>query len=162
MATTIEQVPDTTEPVGGAATWDGLPISQEQPHGASVVVYRRCGTAYEYLVLHRAHEGPDYEGDWAWTPPSGARFPGEAVKVCARRELAEETGMSLPPLPTAFGTDEWEVYLAQAPATWEVVVSEEHDRFEWLPAAEAIARCLPAVVGESIRRVADLVEGRAG
>jgi 8-oxo-dGTP pyrophosphatase MutT (NUDIX family) len=153
MATTIEQVPDTTR--------DDQCVAQEAPFGASVVVYRRIGPRYEYLVLHRAHAGPGFEGDWAWTPPSGGRLPGEAAKACARRELLEETGMSLPPIPTAFGTADWEVYLAQAPASWDVRLSDEHDRFAWLPADEAVARCLPELVGHSIRRVADLVESAA-
>ena len=66
-------------------TWDGLPVSAEQPFGASVVVWRRNGESREWLLLHRHHHGRDYEGAWAWTPPSGARFPGEAVEDCAQR-----------------------------------------------------------------------------
>ena len=35
----------------------------------------------EFLLLHRvAPGGPDYEGEWAWTPPAGARQPREDLK----------------------------------------------------------------------------------
>ncbi|MGD2155597.1 MAG: NUDIX hydrolase [Anaerolineales bacterium] len=34
-----------------------------------------------------------YVGDWSWTPPSGARYPGEPIEDCAWRELKEETGV---------------------------------------------------------------------
>src|SRR5687767_10650184 len=106
----------------------------EPPFGAVIVVYRRIeapeAPRFEYLVLHRAGEDPTFEGEWAWTPPSGCRFPDERVKDCARRELEEETGLPLPTIPTAFGNDGWEVFLAQAPPTWQVRLSEEHDRFE--------------------------------
>ena len=77
-------------------TWDGLPISEEPPFGATVVVYRHNGARLEILLLHRAHHGPDYVGDWAWTPPAGSRLPDEPIEACARRELLEETGLDLP------------------------------------------------------------------
>lgn len=65
-----------------AFTWDGLPVAPEPPHGACVVVRRAAG---EYLVLHRAHLGRDFAGDWAWTPPAGSRQPGEPVLAAALR-----------------------------------------------------------------------------
>ena len=58
-------------------TWDGLPVAREKPYGASILVWRRAGAGREWLVLHRAHHGRDYAGDWGWTPPAGARLPGE-------------------------------------------------------------------------------------
>lgn len=76
-------------------TWDGKPISPDPPYGASIIVYRPSAKGRRFLILHRAHRGPAYEGEWAWTPPSGARYPGEPVEQCAQRELAEETGLRL-------------------------------------------------------------------
>jgi len=134
-------------------TWDGEPVSPDPPFGASVVVYRRRAGALEFLVLHRAH-GVAAEGDWAWTPPSGARYPGEAIGDCATRELAEESGLRLTLLPTDLGGPEWRVYAAEAPEGADVRLSEEHDGFLWLPAPVAAARCLPTVVGASIAAVA--------
>ena len=77
-------------------TWDGQPIADDPPHGVTIVVHRRGAVGYEVLVLHRARHGPDYVGDWAWTPPAGCRLPSEDVDVCARRELYEEAGLVLP------------------------------------------------------------------
>src|SRR5689334_8450153 len=103
-------------------TWDGLPIAQEPPFGAVVVVFRDGGSGCELLLLHRAHSGPDYSGDWAWTPPSGARLPGEPIEACARRELGEETGLSLQLTHTDCGSEDWPVYIAEAPLDAHVVL----------------------------------------
>jgi 8-oxo-dGTP pyrophosphatase MutT (NUDIX family) len=127
------------------ATWDGLPISEEPPFGATVVVVRGRGAAAEALLLHRAHHGPEFAGDWAWTPPAGARLPGESIEDCARRELREETGLDLLLKLTACGTTEWPCYLACAPHNAQVVLDAEHDRFEWVAADVAPARCMPDV-----------------
>ncbi len=135
-------------------TWDGLPVSEEKPFGATVAVWRRAGGSLEWLVLHRKHRGPNYEGDWAWSPPAGACLPDEALDDCARRELLEETGLELSLEPTGCGTEEWAVFVAEAPGDVDVAISAEHDRFEWLSLADASARCLPAVVASGLECVA--------
>jgi len=135
-------------------TWDGLPVSDEKPYGASVVVWRRRGGRREWLILHRHHLGPAYEGDWAWTPPSGARLPGESVAACASREVAEETGLvALELQSTDCGSDEWAVFAAEAAPDGEVRLDAEHDRYRWVRLEEACNRCLPRVVGDGLRRV---------
>ena len=139
-------------------TRDGLPISPDPPHGAAVVVYRCNGPVVEYLILHRAHRGPGYEGDWAWGPPSGARLPGEPVDRCARRELEEDTGLRLPVRRVGGTAGSWALYAAEAPAGAAVRLSVEHDRWAWVGRDEAVRRCLPAVVGRQILTVARLVE----
>ncbi len=138
-------------------TWDGLPVSDEPPYGASVVVWRERDGDREFLLLHRAHAGADYEGDWAWSPPAGARLPGEALEACVLRELREETGLEL---SFAFvSTDgDWALALARAPAEAPVVLDAEHDRYEWLPLELAIARCLPAEVAAGLERAAAAIE----
>lgn len=140
-------------------TWDGLPVSDERPYGVMVVVYRRLVGRLEVLLLHRAHRGPDYEGDWAWTPPAGARFPGEAVEVCARRELREEAGLALDVQPTGCGTVDWPVYVAEAPpgAMVSVAHDPEHDRYEWLSPSAAVTRCRPARVAAALNRAVALL-----
>ena len=80
---------------GIRTTWDGLPISDEWPFGATVIVYRVRFAKPEVLLLHRAHYGPDHAGDWAWTPTAASRLPGEPIDQCARRELREETGLEV-------------------------------------------------------------------
>jgi 8-oxo-dGTP pyrophosphatase MutT (NUDIX family) len=139
-------------------TWDGLPISREPPYGAAVLVWRRAGAGVEWLVLHRAHRGRAYEGDWAWTPPAGARQPGETIEECAARELREESGLELECRATPCGSGDWAVFAAEAPAEAEVVLDSEHDAYEWLPAEEAAARCLPASVGAGFRCVGSSLE----
>jgi hypothetical protein len=64
--------------------------------------------------------------------------------------------MHLYPIPTAFGTEDFDVYLAQAVPGSHVTLSGGHDRYEWVEATEAAARCGP--LAASIGRVAALVE----
>ena len=138
---------------GPTTTWDGLPVSSEPPFGASVLVWRRAEEGVEWLVLHRAHHGPEYDGDWAWGPPSGARLPGEPLEECARRELLEEAGLDTDPVPTPCGNPEWPLFVVRADEP-EIVLSPEHDAWRWLSTEEACRRCLPASVADGIRCVA--------
>ena len=139
------------------ATWDGKPIDPKPPFGAAIVVYREQGGQREYLILHRAHQGPDFEGDWAWTPPSGARYPGETIEACAWRELREEIGLQLDLQTTEFG-DAWAVFYAQIGADDQIeLIDDEHDRYEWVSLAEAVERCQPAQVSQALSQVATLL-----
>ena len=145
---------------GPFRTWDGHPVSREPPHGAMIVVYRCRDAVLEVLLLHRRHNGPDYEGDWAWAPPSGARYPGEALEHCARRELEEETRLRLPLRPADDGSAGWPVFVAEAPADALIHLSPEHDRYEWLALAGAVTRLAPVAVRQSFTAVAEsLVAG---
>jgi 8-oxo-dGTP pyrophosphatase MutT (NUDIX family) len=138
-----------------ATTYDGLPVAEEPPFGAAILVHRESADGLEFLILHRAHQGPDFEGDWAWTPPSGSRFPGEALEVCAARELMEEAGLALPLTLSPHGSAEWPVFVAEAPADAAIVLDGEHDRYEWLPLDAAVARCLPPVVSAPLAAFAE-------
>jgi 8-oxo-dGTP pyrophosphatase MutT (NUDIX family) len=141
-----------------STTWDGLPISREAPFGTSIVVYRQGAYGVEFLLLHRAHHGPDYDGEWAWTPPAGSRLPNEPVDECARRELMEEAGLALPVQAADLGKESWAIYYAEAASDQVVTLLDvEHDRFEWVPLEVALARCLPEVVGQSVEAVARLL-----
>ncbi len=124
-----------------------------------IVVYRCRAGAAEFLLLHRRHHGPDYEGDWAWGPPSGSRYPGESIACCATRELEEETALCLTPLPAAGGSVEWPAYVVEVPPETAVSLSPEHDRFNWLPMDKAAALVAPADVRESFLAVAEMVSG---
>jgi 8-oxo-dGTP pyrophosphatase MutT (NUDIX family)/RimJ/RimL family protein N-acetyltransferase len=117
---------------------------------------RPGGAPFEYLMLHRARRGAGYEGDWAWTPPSGARLPGESVLAGALRELAEETGIRVTDLRPVDLSGSWAVFITDVPPDTPVRVDAEHDRFEWLPATEAARRCLPESVVRTFMKAAAL------
>jgi RimJ/RimL family protein N-acetyltransferase/8-oxo-dGTP pyrophosphatase MutT (NUDIX family) len=118
-------------------------MAADAPFGASVVVYRR-DPELRILMLHRSVQGPHYEGDWAWTPPAGARFPAEPIEECACRELSEEIKMEVSPADlTLVDHLEWWTYRLVLPPGVDIVLDEEHDRFEWLAPEEALARCQP-------------------
>ena len=140
-------------------TYDGLPIAPDPPFGAAIIVRRpAAGSARDaqYLVLHRALHGPDYAGDWAWTPPSGSRQPGEAVLGAALRELAEETGLVVADtdLRALDLSGRWVRFGLDMPAGTNARVDPEHDRLDWLSLDEAIARCQPATVADGLRLAA--------
>jgi 8-oxo-dGTP pyrophosphatase MutT (NUDIX family) len=145
-------------------TWDGLPVAPDPPTAVAIVVWRWGNQGREFLLLHRmAPGGPDYEGDWAWTPPAGARQPGEPPDAAAARELREETSLDLQitPLPEAAPSDNVALYLAQAPSDAAVGLDEEHDRFEWVSLEDALTRCLPAVVADGLASAAATIVERA-
>jgi 8-oxo-dGTP pyrophosphatase MutT (NUDIX family) len=136
-------------------THDDEPVAAELPRGASVVVWRRRGHDLEVLILHRAHRGPALEGDWAWTPPSGPRRPGEYVGFTARRELREETGLDLKLTLTGAGSPDWRVFTAEAPPGAVVRLDAGHDRYAWAPLDPALLRCLPRRVADQLRAALD-------
>ena len=78
-------------------------------------------------------------------------MPGEGIEECARRELAEETGLRLDISPTIHGTEQWSIFIAEAREGDNVVLDDEHDRFVWTSPEEAVSKCLPTHVGESFR-----------
>jgi 8-oxo-dGTP pyrophosphatase MutT (NUDIX family) len=144
-------------------TYDGEPIAPDPPYGAAVVVTRRTADGPRYLILHRAHQGPGHEGDWAWTPPSGCRKPAEDVTAAAVRELFEETGIQATPTPLHLDGD-WAVYLLELLEDYpepEVVLNDEHDRHAWVDFTEAIARCAPETVRDNLRLAQASLASRA-
>ncbi len=138
-------------------TWDGLHIAPDQPTGATVVVRRqRADAQHEYLLLHRNAKGADFEGDWAWTSPAGCRQPGESVYPAALRELAEEAGLTgFKPWAVDLswrkpGGYSWVMFAVDVPSDTQIeLVDPEHDRYEWVSAAEARRRLRPGFVLEA-------------
>jgi NUDIX domain len=138
-------------------TWDGEPISRERPHGATIVVASRAPLGWRYLLLHRAHHGADYDGDWAWTPPSGSRKPGEEVTASAIRELREETELQERPRAVVASDVDWAVFALEIPWGTPVAMDgTEHDRLEWSPtpmlACAAGQQCWPRRLPGHVRR----------
>ena len=141
-------MPDLDNP-GPFTTWGGEPISRERPHGSTIVVASRAPQGWRYLLLHRAHQGPAFEGDWAWTPPAGARKPGEGVAEGAVRELLEETGLRAAPRPVLTAGVDWALFTLEVPwGTATALDGTEHDKAEWVSFDEARGRLRPAPVLE--------------
>jgi 8-oxo-dGTP pyrophosphatase MutT (NUDIX family) len=136
--------------------------------GAVAVVWRDGPAGFEFLVLHRAAP-PDFDGDWsvfdgdwAWTPPSGVRDPGEATEECARRELREESGLDVADLvPIPLGDGRWPAFLVQVNEYAEVTLSEEHDAFRWVTAEVASSLCKPGRIGAQFVAAAKLLSTKA-
>jgi 8-oxo-dGTP pyrophosphatase MutT (NUDIX family) len=142
-------------------TWDGEPVSRERPHGAMIVVASEAPDSRRFLVLHRAHRGRDYDGDWAWTPPSGSRKPGEQVTACARRELREEAGLDANPRPVIVSDVDWALFVLEVPWPTAITVDGlEHDRFEWLSYAESRRRMRPDAQAASFLAACDVTGWR--
>ena len=118
--------------------------------GAAAVVWRRGPSGPEILVLHRAIDGPDHDGDWAWTPPGGGLEIGESHEECASRELLEEAGLDLPLTRVHGCANDFAAYVAEL-REGEIVLSAEHDRYEWLSFDDACARCRPDAVVDTLR-----------
>lgn len=116
------------------------------------------------LLLHRSVFGESFDGDWAWTTPGGAREPDEPPPVTARRELYEETGLTLTCKPVdsqvaaAHPEIDVDVFTAEADGAAIVRLSHEHDRYEWVRPGD-LQRCLPSWVGEMYREVLHLIDG---
>lgn len=125
--------------------------------GATVIVYRQIDAKLEFLILHRARSGPGFEGEWAWTPPAGHREEGESPIECAKRELFEETRLSLDLNETSLGTDRFKVFVAQANEKDAVVLDAEHDRFRWGDLQTVLDLCKPARVASDFAKVADAI-----
>lgn len=141
-------------------TWDGNPISGDPPHGATIVIYRLAGESAEYLILHRSHTGQDDTGAWVWTPPSGARYPGEQIEDCARRELKEETGLVLDLICIDRNNEDWLVFAARLETDVQIRLSNEHDRYRWVLYEEALEACRPDQVAEAFVRTAQALKLR--
>ncbi len=115
---------------------------------AGVLLYRWNQGQLEVLLVHPSGA---YNRRAPWSIPKGELDPGEAPEQTARRETAEETGITPPRELIPLGEVQYRKsrkrilgFTAQAPpgaeprcASWEV------DRAEFLPVEEALQRIHP-------------------
>jgi 8-oxo-dGTP pyrophosphatase MutT (NUDIX family) len=113
-----------------------------------VYVMRRTGARMECLVLRRAAGG---RCPGSWETVHGHIEPGERPAEAATRELKEETGLDAARLYNLSRVESFyqhridevalvPVFVAIVADGGEVRLGAEHDRFEWLDAAQAEAR----------------------
>ncbi len=117
-------------------------MRREFSAGAVVYSFNEQEQQLEYLVLHY--------GNSHWDFPKGKLEPGESSEIAALREIKEETGLLVDldegfehKLFYKFRSREGEMVSKQvtffvAPAkTKDVVLSEEHTAYRWVPYEEA-------------------------
>jgi predicted NUDIX family NTP pyrophosphohydrolase len=71
-------------------------VTRSRAQSAGILIFRRSSGTLEVLLAHPG--GPIFRRRdlGAWTIPKGEIEPGEEPLAAAQRELAEETGFSLP------------------------------------------------------------------
>lgn len=117
-------------------TWDGLPRAQERPYACCVVVWREGENGREFLLLHRlAPGGASYEGDWAWTPPSGS---ASQVKTRRRQRHGNCMRRRVSPCPSPLSE------FLRAPRMWGSSWHRlrETQRWCWMPNTTGSSGCL--------------------
>lgn len=142
-------------------------LSGMAKESAGLLLYRRRGGTTEVFLVHPG--GPFWvnRDAGAWSIPKGEPSPGEDPLACARRELAEETGVSvegpflpLQPIRQKAGkrVRAWAVEadcdaaairsntltLEWPPRSGRTIEVPEVDRAEWFGLAAARARINPA------------------
>ena len=104
-------------------------------------MWRRSASGPEFALIHR----PAYD-DWSF--PKGKLLPAEDELEGALREVREETGLSCVAGSPA-GRDRYRdrkgrvkevAYWSMQPTDGRFAPSDEVDRLEWLPLAEAVKR----------------------
>lgn len=97
--------------------------------------------AGRWLLVRRSSQCKHFAGTWEL--PGGKMDPGETVDAALRREVREETGLSVRPSGVA-GVTEYEMAKAHVVSLYfntvmeagEVTLSAEHDAFNWVTPAE--------------------------
>jgi 8-oxo-dGTP pyrophosphatase MutT (NUDIX family) len=105
---------------------------------AGGVVWRSADEGVEVLIVHR----PRYDD---WSLPKGKNNPGESDEDCARREVAEETGLHCELGPhladvryvDGRGRPKVARYWAMRPVTGQFVAGPEVDQVRWVPLDQA-------------------------
>lgn len=137
----------------------------KRPESVLVVVHTQAG---EVLLLERRRPAG------FWQSVTGSLEWGETPEAAARRELQEETGLDcgqalvdcamqsrFPILPAwraryhpAVMENLERVYTLSCSERPDICINpEEHSRYVWLPAAEALVRASSATNREAIRRL---------
>jgi dihydroneopterin triphosphate diphosphatase len=110
-----------------------------------VYVFRRTASGIEFLQLHRR---PESRIGGTWQAVHGKIEAAETAVQAAKRELAEETGLTplgfwqLEHVNTFFVAEDDAIHLcagfaAEVATDAAVRIDDEHDAFRWVASAEA-------------------------
>lgn len=118
-----------------------MSAADSEIRAAGGVVWRPASDGVEVLLIHR----PRYDD---WSLPKGKNDPGESDEDCARREVAEETGLQcelghhLADVRYLDGRGRPKVarYWAMRPLAGRFHPTDEVDRVQWLGLERARAR----------------------
>ncbi len=100
----------------------------------------------KYLFLRRA--APFQSGSQKWDIPGGRIEPEESLEAALRREVQEETSLTLESVDRLLAAQD--IFVAAAPvhvvrltyvgtASGEVTISDEHDDYVWMSKEEILA-----------------------
>lgn len=145
-----------------------IPISCTQ---VEVHVFRRRAKRLEMLLLRRS---PQRSLAGVWQPVTGGIERGESAMAAAVREVLEETGLT--PIrwwaleqPASFYDVAYDrirvvpVFAAEIAWTDAVYLSDEHDRYAFVPLVQASKRVLWATQRQAHRALADeVLSGSSG
>lgn len=130
-----------------------------RPFGLAVKAVLR-DEAGRSLLIRRSPANMDSVGAWEW--PGGKCDPGEPFDQALLREVHEETGLIVELVALA-GATEFDMpkvcvvllCLEAHVLGGALALSDEHDRFEWVPFSEFGRRRLPAHVARFMLDYAD-------
>jgi 8-oxo-dGTP diphosphatase len=139
-------------PGSGVTIGEDSPVSNARVERTVAVVFL-VDPAGRVLMQHRSRDAKVSPNQWGM--PGGRVEPGEQPVEAARRELYEETGLTVdrlepfwsgtrPSVTTAGAVVEMHAFCAATTARQEDVVLGEGQAMVFLPAAEALARDLGA------------------
>lgn len=136
-----------------------------------VIVLRGVGDTLEVLCLRRSSKG---RSPGSWEGVHAHVDPGETPLQTALRELTEETGLQAEKFYNLSRVESFyrhsvnevalvPVFAALVPRNNDVVLSEEHDRYEWLrPEAARMRVSWPRIRREISQAVRLIGLGNAG
>lgn len=133
----------------------------------AVYVYRLVDGEPRFLVLRRA-AGRPFAGTWSVV--YGSSHAGETAVRAARREMAEETGLTplrlhgINSVDTFFIASTNEIYhcpgfAAEVAADAVAKLNDEHDAMEWLDPSAAKARMIWAAQRHTIDEIVQEIIG---